>query len=75
MKTQKKRIAAKVDVRVRLPVLLDEAIEQATAFACRRAFKHRDGPFETPESLIQALGDHMPTAFWSVLGELGVEIE
>lgn len=75
MKTKKKRIAAKVDIRVRLPVLLDEALEQATAYACRRAFKHRDGPIETPERLIQALDDHVRTAFWSVLGELGVEIE
>jgi len=72
---KKKLVTAKADVRVRLSVLIDEALEQATAHACRRAFKHRDQPLATAEQLILALDENLVNAFWSALSELGVEVE
>lgn len=72
---KKKHVTARADVRVRLSVLIDEALEQGTAYACRRAFKHRDQPIATAEELILALDDGLRSAFWSVLSELGVEVE
>lgn len=75
MKPKKKRIAAKTDVRVRLSVLLDEALDRAIAFGSRRAFKHRDTPIAGPDELVTALVDTLPGEFWRALDEMGVEVE
>jgi len=72
---KKKLVTAKADVRVRLSVLLDEALLRATAYASRRAFKHRDVPIHTAQGLVFAIEDYLREGFWIHLSELGVEVE
>lgn len=71
----KTRVAVTARVRVRLSVLLDEAIDRAVEVACRRAFKHRDEPIARPEDLLPLLDNAIPDEFWIHLAELGVEVE
>lgn len=71
----KTRVSTRAHVRVRLSVLLNEALDRAVGVACWRAFKHRSDPVSGAEEMIPLLEQHLANAFWGALDELGVEID